>query len=339
VKPVGLADVAGGCANLSVGAAMLPAEPLVVVDLNRDEWSHLDDAVVALGTRSVVVIGVSGEPLPPQAAPLLEAFTCTLAPAGPGRSWAPGTADDLDAILATVTAAPRASIALAGLLDLTSGVDVENGLIAESLAYSMLLAGPEFADWRRATPRRAVPDDAEPVLLDRADDVLTITLNRPERHNAFARQVRDGVIDALAVAEYDDSITRVVLRGNGRSFCSGGDLDEFGTATDVSAAHLVRLQRSAGHAVHRIADRVHVELHGACIGAGIEVPAFAGEVVAHDDARFRLPELTMGLVPGAGGTVSIPRRIGKWRTAFLAFTARPIDVATALDWGLIDGRI
>ncbi|WP_068273018.1 enoyl-CoA hydratase/isomerase family protein [Aldersonia kunmingensis] len=338
MKTRGLADIAAGCASLSVGDDMLPAEPLVLVDLDRDEWSHLDDAVAALRTRSVVVVGVSNDPLPGHAAPLLEAFTCTLAPNGPGRSWAKGTAEEVDAIETVVAAAPRASIAMAGLLDLTSSTDVRNGLIAESLAYSMLLAGPEFADWRTNTPRRTVPDCAQPVLLDRDGDVLTLTLNRPERHNAFAAQVRDGVIEGLSVAEYDDTITRVVLRGNGRSFCSGGDLDEFGTATDVAAAHLVRLQRSAGYAVHRIANRVTAELHGSCIGAGIEVPAFAARVVAHNDARFRLPELTMGLVPGAGGTVSIPRRIGKWRTAFLALTNRPIDVATALDWGLVDDR-
>jgi Enoyl-CoA hydratase/isomerase len=317
---------------------MIPYEPLVIVDLDRDEWSHLDEAVAALRNRTVVVVGISRRPLPAHAAPLLESFACTLAPDGPGRSWVAATSDDLDAIIATVAAAPRASLALTTLLDLTTVTDVENGLVAESLAYSMLLAGPEFATWRAGTPRRPVPDCAEPVLLDRDGDELTVTLNRPERHNAFARQVRDGVIDAMAVAEFDPSISRVILRGRGRSFCSGGDLDEFGTASDVAAAHLVRLQRSAGLAVYRIADRVHAVAHGSCIGAGIEVPAFAGRIVAHDDAKFRLPELTMGLVPGAGGTVSIPRRIGKWRTAFLALTARPIGVQTALDWGLVDGR-
>ncbi|MCX5044180.1 enoyl-CoA hydratase/isomerase family protein [Aldersonia sp. NBC_00410] len=338
MKPRGLADVAAGCASLSVGDTMIPDEPLVVVDLDRDEWAHLDDAVAALRNRTVVVVGIANQPLPEQAAPLLESLACTLAPSGPGRTWVTGGREDLGAITDTVGAAPRASLALTSLLDLTTATDVENGLVAESLAYSMLLAGPEFAQWRRSTPRRPVPDCIEPVLLDRDGDELTVTLNRPERHNAFARQVRDGVIEAMAVAEYDPSITRVVLRGNGRSFCSGGDLDEFGTATDVAAAHLVRLQRSAGLAVHRIAERVRAVVHGSCIGAGIEVPAFAGQILAHDDATFRLPELTMGLVPGAGGTVSIPRRIGKWRTAFLALTARPVGAETALEWGLVDGR-
>ncbi|HRD62678.1 MAG TPA: enoyl-CoA hydratase/isomerase family protein, partial [Nocardioides sp.] len=75
---------------------------------------------------------------------------------------------------------------------------------------------------------------------------------------------------------------------------------------------------------------------GACIGAGIEIPAFAETVVATPDAWFRLPELSMGLVPGAGGTVSIPRRIGRWRTAWLLLTGRDLAAATALEWGLVD---
>jgi enoyl-CoA hydratase/carnithine racemase len=147
-------------------------------------------------------------------------------------------------------------------------------------------------------------------------------------------------MQALAVAQLDPSVDEVLLRGNGPSFCSGGDLDEFGTARDLDAAHRVRVEQSVGLAVHglteRLGDRMRAQVHGACIGAGVEVPAFAGHVTATDDAYFCLPELGMGLVPGAGGTVSIPRRIGRWRTAYLALTGKRIGAGTALDWGLVD---
>ena len=79
-------------------------------------------------------------------------------------------------------------------------------------------------------------------------------------------------------------------------------------------------------------------VHGPCAGAGIELAAFAGTVVAEAGTTFRLPEVGMGLIPGAGGTVSIPRRIGRWRTLYLALTGQPLDVATALAWGLADRR-
>ena len=166
--------------------------------------------------------------------------------------------------------------------------------------------------------------------------MLDIRLDVPERHNAFSAAMRDALIDALEVARWDESVAEVRLTGAGSSFSSGGDLDEFGTTPDPVTAHATRLDRSAGLAVHRLRDRIRPVLHGACIGAGIEVPAFAEHVRARGDAYFCLPELAMGMIPGAGGTVSITRRIGRWRTAYLAFTGRRIDATTALSWGLVD---
>jgi enoyl-CoA hydratase/carnithine racemase len=88
--------------------------------------------------------------------------------------------------------------------------------------------------------------------------------------------------------------------------------------------------------VATLASKVEVRVHGSCVGAGMELPAFAGRVVAHPAARFALPELSLGLVPGAGGTVSLPRRIGRHRTALLGLTGAVIDAPTALAWGLVD---
>lgn len=203
----------------------------------------------------------------------------------------------------------------------------------------MLLGAPEFTAWRTQVARRAVAAGSEPVHLERDGGTLRVTLNRPDRHNAFGRAVRDGLLDALELALMDTSVGEVVVTGAGPSFCSGGDLDEFGTTPDVATAHLVRLHRSAGHAVATLGDRIRFEVHGACIGAGVEVPSFAPRVAARDDAYFRLPELGMGLIPGAGGTVGVTRRIGRWRTAYLALTDRAIDVATALEWGLVDAHV
>jgi enoyl-CoA hydratase/carnithine racemase len=90
--------------------------------------------------------------------------------------------------------------------------------------------------------------------------------------------------------------------------------------------------------LHQLRDRLQVHVHGACIGAGTEFAAFAGTLIADDDSYFQLPELAMGLVPGAGGTASLSRRIGRWRTSYLSLTGARIDVATALDWNLVDRR-
>ena len=72
------------------------------------------------------------------------------------------------------------------------------------------------------------------------------------------------------------------------------------------------------------------------MGAGIELPSFAGRVVAEPSAWFKLPELAMGLIPGAGGTVSLPHRIGRRRTAYLALSGMRLDATTACAWGLVD---
>ena len=116
-----------------------------------------------------------------------------------------------------------------------------------------------------------------------------------------------------------------------------------GRSSTIRSAAAPRSTRRAGPpapepggSCHRLADRVEARVHGPCVGAGIELPAFAGRVVAAPDTTFRLPEISMGLIPGAGGTVSIPRRIGRWRTLHLALGGGPLGAADALEWGLVD---
>ena len=238
---------------------------------------------------------------------------------------------------AAAAAAPRAATTLAGLLRWSGTLPVHAALDAESFAYSTLLGGTEFRAWLDGRGARPLPPDvAEPVRVERHGTELRLTLDRPQRRNAYGRRLRDALVDALDIALLDGSIERVLLTGAGPAFCSGGDLDEFGTTPDLVTAHLVRTRGGAARPLHALRDRVEVRLHGACVGAGIELPAFAGRVVAAPDTTIRLPEVAMGLIPGAGGTVSIPRRIGRHRTLHLALTGTPLPVATAREWGLVD---
>jgi enoyl-CoA hydratase/carnithine racemase len=174
------------------------------------------------------------------------------------------------------------------------------------------------------------------VLVRRYGDALHLTLDRPERRNAYGREMRDALVAALDIALLDDAVTEVVLAGNGPSFCSGGDLGEFGIQSDLATAHLVRTRGGAARPLHHLRDRVTVRVHGSCVGAGIELPAFASRIVADPGAVFRLPELGMGLIPGAGGTVSLPRRIGRWRTLHLVLSGCSLAADRALNWGLVD---
>ncbi|MEV4900309.1 enoyl-CoA hydratase/isomerase family protein [Citricoccus sp. NPDC055426] len=250
----------------------------------------------------------------------------------------PDPLEELQRIDTELQRRPAAAGILVRLLRATAGVPLETALEMESLAYGTLLGGIDFKDWlryrKRPSPSRTVPTD--PLFLERSDDRLVITLNDPERHNAYSARMRDALVEALAVPLADDSISAVEITGAGRSLCSGADLGEFGSASDLAAAHLVRTQQHVGRALAALGERVHVRAHGACIGAGIEIPAFASRITAAPGTFFRLPELQMGLIPGAGGCVSIPRRIGRFRTLYMVLSGMTVRADRALRWGLID---
>jgi enoyl-CoA hydratase/carnithine racemase len=242
----------------------------------------------------------------------------------------------LDRIVENLQARPIACTTLALLLRGHDAGRLDDGLVAESAAYSVLQAGPEFAAWRAAHPVRGERDEGRRVRVERDGDTLRVTLTRPERLNALDAQMRDELIEALNVAAADPGVAAVELRGEGRAFCAGGDLDEFGSRPDPATAHLVRLERSVGRALAGLTSSTSAFVHGACVGSGIELAAFTGRVVAAPDTEIALPEIGLGLVPGAGGTVSVRRRVGRLRTAWLAFSGCTIDAATAHAWGLVD---
>src|SRR5947209_16799955 len=215
------------------------------------------------------------------------------------------------------------------------------GVVTESLAYSTLQAGPEFARWLDERGPARVPDIADPVLAERDGDTLRIRFNRPQRHNAFSTDARAALLEALTVAQLDPSVTGIVLSGNGPSFCSGGDLAEFGTFADPVSAHLARTRHSPALMLDALTARLgpacRAEVHGRVLGSGLEMAAFCGWVEAHEDSVLGLPELGLGLIPGAGGTVSVTRRIGRWRAAYLALSARTLRAGTARAWGVVAG--
>jgi enoyl-CoA hydratase/carnithine racemase len=334
--------------QLADGAAQTPlldadgqlTDPLLVVDLAApDDPALLAEAIRAARTCERILVGVA--PPGERWRDLLVALDVTLAhphdaPPKPVVS-APDPAAWARDLQAAAASNPQASVALAQVLRAGEDLDVRSALVIESLAYSTLQGGAEFQRWLARRDRRRVPPGTGPaVLVERTDSLLQITLNRPARRNAYSREMRDALTEALAVPALDQTIRQVLLRGAGPSFCSGGDLDEFGTAPDPATAHFLRTSGGAAVVLAGIADRVQALVHGACVGAGIELPAFADRVVAGPGTTFRLPEVAMGLIPGAGGTVSIPRRIGRWRTLYLALSGAPLNADAAAQWGLVD---
>lgn len=249
------------------------------------------------------------------------------------------TAADAEELIAGIRRAPIAASVFVRLLRACEGLDLESALFAESLAYSTLQSGPEYQRWLAANraPVPVRPGDAGPaVVMTRAGDALMLELNRPSNRNGMTVEMRDALCEALALAAHDASIARVHIGARGKCFSTGGDLTEFGSAPDPATAHVVRTLALPGRALAACAPRCEVTVHGACIGSGIEFPAFAARLVARGNAWFQLPELKYGLIPGAGGCVSIPRRIGRQRSAWLVLSGARIDARTALAWGLVD---
>ena len=307
--------------------------PLFVVD-----WPGPDDPVASTVAKRSALLATKLESLP-----CVTLALCTgsgpavLDPFLSSFDVVVSGADALTAVRETVRRQPLASLVFVQLLRGSGRRSIEDGLVAESMAYSLLQSGPEYAAWRSTRPARVNPDEPRsPVVLEREGALLSIELDRPLRHNAFSRDMRDALCEAFELALLDDEIERVVWSGRGDSFCSGGDLDEFGSFPDPVFAHAIRTTRSPARLAAGIAAKLEVRVHGACIGAGVELPAFAHRVIAAPDARFALPELSLGLVPGAGGTVSLPRRIGKHATARLGLTGEQWGAEQALAIGLVD---
>lgn len=242
------------------------------------------------------------------------------------------------ALEARVNNWPIAATTLVQVLRSTGRLPTTQGLDVESLAYATLQSGKEFASWhadyRFDDDPRA--ESGEPLLLNREEAIVDAVLNRPLSRNAMTVEMRDAWIDALRLLEADDSIGQLRFRGNGDCFSVGGELREFGTRPDPATAHWVRTVHSPARLLAQLGRRITFFLHGACLGSGIELPAFASRVVAHPKTFFQLPELQLGLIPGAGGTVSITRRIGRQRLAWLVLSGKRINAQTALEWGLID---
>lgn len=253
--------------------------------------------------------------------------------------WVTITPARVDAAIARVRAgvdrAPIAATMLARVLRAGEGLPFHMALDLESLAYSTLLGGDEFRSWLRR--RGDVADnrqDCPLVRYERDGDRVEIVLASPGNRNAMTATMRDALFEALANVVEDPSEPHLVLRSEGRCFSVGGHLAEFGTATDPARAHLIRAARSCAQLLHRLGDRAEVRLHGSCIGSGIEIPAAAARRIASRNCYVQLPEVTMGLIPGAGGTVTLARAIGRHRLLWLALGSFRLAAPHALRWGL-----
>jgi hypothetical protein len=238
-------------------------------------------------------------------------------------------------LLRQVERAPRAAAATVQLLRSLETMPSAPALTLESFCYGLLQGSAEHAAWlaKRKPMSQSAPGR---IIVERRDAVLRVIIDRPLARNAIDRKMRDELFEAFTLASLDPEVRKVQLRAIGSTFSMGGDLEEFGTTRDPATAHLIRSRTLPALPLATRSEIFDVHIQGACVGAGLEIAAFAGRVSASPDAWFQLPELSMGLIPGAGGCISVPRRIGRHRATLMMLSGRRINAATALAWGLVD---
>lgn len=241
-----------------------------------------------------------------------------------------------EALIRQTSRVPHAAAVAMQLLRSLENLPVERALPLESFCYGLLQGSAEHQAWLAARHCAESPAPPGRVVVERRNAGLHITLDRPAARNAIDRAMRDQLVDAFTMAALDTDINMIRLRAVGTAFSVGADLAEFGTTRDPATAHLIRSRTLPAQVISLRPEILNVHVQGACVGAGLEMAAFAGRLTAAPDAWFQLPELAMGLIPGAGGCISVPRRIGKQRAALMILSGRRINATTALRWGLID---
>jgi enoyl-CoA hydratase/carnithine racemase len=172
--------------------------------------------------------------------------------------------------------------------------------------------------------------------LDLGRGLATITLNRPGRLNAINMEMRDLIWTYLAACRDTPEVRVILFRGEGRAFSAGADISEFGTAPSILAARRARHDRDIWWELLNHRCLTVARMHGFCYGAGLELPLCCDYRIADEGARFALPEVSLGYIPSAGGTQTLPRLVPPGIAAHLILTGEPISAADAARWGLVD---
>ncbi|GAC1324134.1 MAG: enoyl-CoA hydratase/isomerase family protein [Mycobacteriales bacterium] len=179
----------------------------------------------------------------------------------------------------------------------------------------------------------AGPADAGPLLVGFDGGVLRLTLNRPEARNAINGELRRLLREALTVDAAAPEVRVVVLQGDSRAFCSGGDINEMGGPSTVSGK--LDEGRAIVEAISRLAKPVVAAVRGHASGAGFSLAMACDLVVADETAVFRSVFVKRGLIPDLGGTYWLARQVGLFRAKEIIFTGRAVGAQEAHDLGLV----
>ncbi len=179
---------------------------------------------------------------------------------------------------------------------------------------------------------------SDTVLLETADGIATVTLNRPDAMNAINRELRERLYEVMQEVDADESVRVVILTGSGtRAFTAGLDLKELGSQEGaLGAANDTNPANNPVKAIESCSKPVIGAINGVAITGGFEVALACDVLIAASNARFADTHARVGIVPGWGLSQKLSRMIGIGRAKELAFTGNFLDAETALEWGLVN---
>lgn len=176
------------------------------------------------------------------------------------------------------------------------------------------------------------------LIINLSDKIATVTLNRPKALNALNKDLLSEISSFLDEAKDNADIRVIILTGSGdRSFVAGADIKEFSDFNGEQGEELARKgQEEVFNKIEQFPKPILAAINGFALGGGLELAMAADFRIASENAKLGLPEVTLGLIPGYGGTQRLPKLIGKGRAAQMIFTAEMISAKKAYEIGLVN---
>lgn len=170
-------------------------------------------------------------------------------------------------------------------------------------------------------------------VKDCGNHIFQLGLNRPERKNALNTALVVHLAETIESLISDESARVIIIHGLNGDFAAGADIDEIATLTPKQA--LLDARVSAWRRIRQCPIPLIAAVEGYCLGGGMELLLSCDFALAHKEAKFGLPEVKLGLMPGAGGTQILPRLIGKNRAARMIYSGEIMSASTMVEWGVV----
>jgi enoyl-CoA hydratase len=175
------------------------------------------------------------------------------------------------------------------------------------------------------------------LIYEKQNKIAYVTLNRPKALNTYNIQMRNDLYEVLSAIRDDDEVRVAIFKGAGeKAFCAGADLREFLTAPSPIIARQVRYERDVWGLFLSIPQPLIAAVHGYALGSGIEIALCCDIRIASEEAQFGLPEVSLGIIPAAGGTQTLPRTVGRGKALEMLLTGRWIDAQEAYHSQLVN---